>query len=220
MSTVLPLSAPSRLRVGRFDARGGAEYAEGWCTRRLLSMVCSILTNKTDLCENCYNPLYRSCHRAKALGYPGRSPPARARIVRPTPGAGETPPPVRAPPARTPTETLQPRRGFHALSEGFSPHPLSFRAPGRPNAPFSFCGRRENATSGARASGAHPGRDAPAPQGLPRAQRGLQPAPALVSDIRTPKRPLLPVWVERGGFAGRLSTVSVPPNARADPSVS
>ena len=166
-------------------------------------MVCSILTNKTDLCENCYNPLYRSCHRAKALGYPGRSPPARARIVRPTPGAGETPPPVRAPPARTPTEMLQPRRGFHALSEGFSPHPLSFRAPGRPNAPFSFCGRRENATSGARASGAHPGRDAPAPQGLPRAQRGLQPAPALVSDIRTPKRPLLLLWEKGvGGMRG------------------
>ena len=39
--------------------------------------------------------------------------------------------------------------------------------------------------------------------------------------IRTPNLPLLPVWVERGGgFAGRLSTVSVPPNARADPSVS
>ena len=30
-----------------------------------------------------------------------------------------------------------------------------------------------DATSGARASGAHPGRDAPAPQGLPRAQGGL-----------------------------------------------
>jgi hypothetical protein len=118
-------------------------------------------------------------------------------------GEGKTPPPVRAPPARTPTETLQPRRGFHALSEGFSPHPLSFRAPGRPNAPFSFCGRRENATSGARASGAHPGRDAPAPQGLPRAQRGLQPAPALVSDIRTPKRPLLPLWEKGvGGMRG------------------
>jgi hypothetical protein len=56
-------------------------------------------------------------------------------------GEGKTPPPVRAPPARTPAETLQPRRGFHALSEGFSPHPLSFRTSGRPNAPFSPCGR-------------------------------------------------------------------------------
>ena len=163
------LREPRCLRVSWSDAHRDAEHAEGWRTRRLLSMVCSILTNKTDLCENCYNPLYRSCHRAKALGYPGRSPPARARIVRPTPGAGETPPPVRAPPARTPTETLQPRRGFHALSEGFSPHPLSFRAPGRPNAPFSFCGRRENATSGARASGAHP--DAQTPP-RPRAGEG------------------------------------------------
>jgi hypothetical protein len=35
-------------------------------------------------------------------------------------------PQVRAPPAHTPAETLQPRRGFHALREGFSPHPLSF----------------------------------------------------------------------------------------------
>jgi hypothetical protein len=32
---------------------------------------------------------------------------------------------------------------------------------------------------------------------------------------RTPPNPL-----ERGGLAGRWSTVSVPPNARADPSVS
>ena len=44
--------------------------------------------------------------------------------------------------------------------------------------------------------------------------------PSFVSGSRTPRLPLLPLWVERGGFAGRLSTVSVPPNARADPSVS
>lgn len=34
------------------------------------------------------------------------TPPAQARIVRPAPGAGETSPQVRAPPARTPAETL------------------------------------------------------------------------------------------------------------------
>jgi len=56
-------------------------------------------------------------------------------------------------------------------------------------------------TSGAHASGAYPGRDAPAPQGLPRAQGGLQPAPSPVSGIRTPKRPLLPAW-EKG--VGRM----------------
>jgi hypothetical protein len=54
------------------------------------------------------------------------------------PGANE----VRAPPAHTPAETLQPRRGFHALREGFSPHPLPFQASGRPDTPFSPCGRR------------------------------------------------------------------------------
>jgi len=55
-----------------------------------------------------------------ALGYPEQRPPARARVVRPAPGAGETSPQVRAPPARTPAETLQPRRGFHALREGLA----------------------------------------------------------------------------------------------------
>jgi hypothetical protein len=55
---------------------------------------------------------------------------------------GKPPPQVRAPPARTPTETLQPRRGFHALREGFSPHPLSLRASRRPTSPFAPCGSR------------------------------------------------------------------------------
>jgi len=58
-------------------------------------------------------------HTPAAIGM--QSPPARARVMRLTSG-GETPPQVRAPPARTPAETLQPRRGFHALREGFSPH--------------------------------------------------------------------------------------------------
>jgi hypothetical protein len=62
-------------------------------------------------------------------------------------------------------------------------------------------------TSGARASGAYPGRDAPAPQGLPRAQGGLQPAPSLVLLIRTPKRSLLPVWQKGvGGMRGQTCT--------------
>jgi hypothetical protein len=62
-------------------------------------------------------------------------------------------------------------------------------------------------TSGARASGAYPGRDAPAPQELPRAQGGLQPAPSPVSGIRTPKRPLLPAWEKGvGGMRGQTRT--------------
>jgi hypothetical protein len=175
---------------------------------------------------------------------------------------GKPPPQVRAPPARTPTETLQPRRGFHALREGFSPHPLSLRAPRRPTSPFAFCGRWENrrlrcarlrraprqrrsspagastrsgrasartlsrcalhdaqpppspfvgggktAASGARASGAHPGRDAPAPQGLPRAQGGLQPAPSLVARFTTPNLPLRLLW----------AVGKPPPQVRAPP---
>jgi hypothetical protein len=47
-------------------------------------------------------------------------------------------PQVRTPPAHTPAETLQPRRGFHALREGFSPHPLPLQASGRPDTPFSL----------------------------------------------------------------------------------
>jgi hypothetical protein len=175
---------------------------------------------------------------------------------------GKPPPQVRAPPARTPAETLQPRRGFHALREGFSPHPLSLRAPRRPTSPFAFCGRWENrrlrcarlrraprqrrsspagastrsgrasartlsrcalhdaqpppspfvgggktAASGARASGAHPGRDAPAPQGLPRAQGGLQPAPSLVARSTTPNLPLRLLW----------AVGKPPPQVRAPP---
>jgi hypothetical protein len=42
---------------------------------------------------------------------------------------------------------------------------------GENRAPYSRS--RRDATSGAHASGVHPGRDAPAPQGLPRAQGGL-----------------------------------------------
>jgi len=36
------------------------------------------LSNRFNLCENCYNPVCASCCRAKALGYGMRSPPARA----------------------------------------------------------------------------------------------------------------------------------------------
>jgi hypothetical protein len=62
-------------------------------------------------------------------------------------------------------------------------------------------------TSGAHDSGAYPRRDAPAPQELPRAQGGLQPAPSPVSGIRTPKRPLLPVWEKGvGGMRGQTHT--------------
>jgi hypothetical protein len=49
-----PISAPSRLRVSRSDAHRDAEHTERCRTRRLLSMACSTLFNKTNLCENCY----------------------------------------------------------------------------------------------------------------------------------------------------------------------
>jgi hypothetical protein len=55
VSAALRLSAPSRLRVSRSDARGDAEHAERWRTMRLLSLACATLSNKTNLCENCYN---------------------------------------------------------------------------------------------------------------------------------------------------------------------
>ena len=44
----LPLSAPSRLRVSRSEARGDAEHAERWRMRRLLSIACATLSNKTN----------------------------------------------------------------------------------------------------------------------------------------------------------------------------
>jgi hypothetical protein len=55
VSAALPISAPSRLRVSRSDARGDAEHAERWRMRRLLSIACATLSNKTNLCENCNN---------------------------------------------------------------------------------------------------------------------------------------------------------------------
>jgi len=61
-------------------------------------------------------------------------------------------------------------------------------------------------TSGARASGAYPGRDAPAPQGLPRAQGGLQPAPSPVSGIRMPNPPFSPCGRRRLGDEGQTRT--------------
>jgi hypothetical protein len=64
--------------------------------------------------------------------------------------------------------------------------------------PSPFVSGGKTAASGARASGAHPDRDAPAPQGLPRAQGGLQPAPSLVARFTTPNLPLRPLW-EQGG---------------------
>ena len=49
----------------------------------------------------------------------------------------------------------------------------------------------------------------------PQAGKGNNPSPSSAQALSPSPRA-----VERGGFAGRLSTVSVPPNARADPSVS
>ena len=62
-SVALLISAPSRLRVSRSDGRGDAKHAEGCRTRRLLSMACSTLFNKTNLCENCYNAQSPSARR-------------------------------------------------------------------------------------------------------------------------------------------------------------
>jgi len=70
-SAALLISAPSRLRVSRSDARRDAEYAEGWRTRRLLSMAGVTLPNKTNPCENCYNfqsPLASTACRAPDAG--------------------------------------------------------------------------------------------------------------------------------------------------------
>jgi len=66
-SAALPISAPPRLRVSRFDARGDAEHAERWRMKCLLSLACSILSNKTNRCENCYNPVCAACCRADGL---------------------------------------------------------------------------------------------------------------------------------------------------------
>ena len=52
-------------------------HAERCRTKRLLSMACATLSNKTNLCENCYNPPYCASRRAEAPGYARRSPPAR-----------------------------------------------------------------------------------------------------------------------------------------------
>ena len=92
-------------------------------------------------------------------------------------------PQVRTPPAHTPAETLQPRRGFHALREGFSPHPLSFCSSGRPNAPFSPRGRRGSLTGVGFLASSY--------------------VPSSVSGFRTPQLPLLTLWEKGvGGMRG------------------
>jgi hypothetical protein len=53
-----------RRRVSRSDAHRDAEHAEECRTRCLLSMAGAILSNKTNLCENCYNPVCALCRRA------------------------------------------------------------------------------------------------------------------------------------------------------------
>ena len=68
-SVALLISAPSRLRVSRSDGRGDAKHAEGCRTRRLLSMACSTLSNKTNFCENCYEPI--PCSRQDVAFLPG-----------------------------------------------------------------------------------------------------------------------------------------------------
>ena len=65
------------------------------------------------------------------------------------------------------------------------------------------------------------GAGAPAPDPTP--YQGLLEAPAFPLSFWAsgcPDSPFSPCGLKGGGFAGRLSTVSVPPNARADPSVS
>jgi hypothetical protein len=78
-------------------------------------------------------------------------------------------------------------------------HPLPFQASGRhPLLPVWEKGVMTTHGNASLPARTPIPRDAPAPQGLPRAQGGLQPAPSLVLLIRTPKRSLLPVW-EKGG---------------------
>jgi len=103
------------------------------------------------------------------------TPPAQARIVRPAPGAGETSPQVRAPPARTPAETLTSGELFTVRLYGCARLRRAPRQRRSLAANCSLFGSTGARASGAHASSAHPGRDAPAPQGLPRAQGGLSP---------------------------------------------
>jgi hypothetical protein len=123
--------------------------------------------------------------------YPRRDAPAPQELPRAQGGLQPAPSPVSG--IRTPKRPLLPvwEKGVGGMRgqthTGMPAHPAQ--------------------TSGAHASGAYPRRDAPAPQGLPRAQGGLQPAPSLVLLIRTPKRPLLPVWEKGvGGMRGQTRT--------------
>ena len=116
---------------------------------------CSTSSTRFNLCENCYNPLFRTSRRAKALGYARRSPPARARteFKDHTPSAiqGEarlhrlyriiTQQPSRSSSRACGAGRMPKREGF---SSNFGFH-LPFWASGRPTLPLSTLqGRTEN----------------------------------------------------------------------------
>ena len=55
---------------------------------------------------------------------------------------------------------------------------------------------------------------------VPETGDGTQGLAKTSTPVSIPPAPFPHTGLKGGGFAGRLSTVSVPPNARADPSVS
>ena len=111
-------------------------------------------------------------------------------------------------PAPAPARQL--RRGFHALREGFSPHPhtqASPRSAGIAHGSARIGRMRTDGKEHPSLKGSVLGCDA-----------RFAAFPRLLPLI--PPAPFSHTGLKGGGFAGRLSTVSVPPNARADPSVS
>ena len=144
-----------------------------------------------------------------------------------------------APEARAPRASPLPAAGFLA-SPCISSLALGFRTPrlpllpvwekgdeGQTGAATEWSSLRDDRVSsapspvagippGARRRRAHPGH-------LRFQRQVFWQAPAFLLSLWAsgrPDSPFSPCGLKGGGFAGRLSTVSVPPNARADPSVS
>ena len=125
----------------------------------------------------------------------------------------------RAPTRRDP---LRLRRRIAAMPRPAEGRPASPAAQDCSDAPLPLSAVRAHDAapqhdSALRAAGA----GAPAPDPTP--YQGLLEAPAFPLSFWAsgcPDSPFSPCGLKGGGFAGRLSTVSVPPNARADPSVS
>ena len=67
-----------RLCMHRTGSRGGAEARRWGAQRKRAPRATRQTWTRVNVSENCYNPVFASCCRAEALGYTGRSPPARA----------------------------------------------------------------------------------------------------------------------------------------------